>query len=551
MNEQPVEFLIGVDATDGAGSSPKQLHVVAEARASANVMGTSPLSIVLAIDTSGSMDGQPLDSVISSVTRLLELVGPNDKMGIVTFSSTAQVVAPLMRINHESMLALGSVVQSIRANGRTNIDDGLQAAASLLRDKDDPNHRTILLLSDGQPNRGRQTQEELADIVRSLRPDIAVSTLGYGESHNEDILAALSDAGAGRYHFISDPAVCNLEFVEALGIHRDIIAQDIEVSLRPLNGAQLVGFLGATKIELDPSLSVKIALNDLIVGSYQLFAAEVRPHDSAADSSDILEATLSYRIASTGERQCVSAIVRRIGDVEPARRAMVNARLSLLQIRARETRLKARKLADEGQFAEGAELLRMLTKNIEGASIQTPKDEAVIVETLAQIKDEVQLLDSAPSPAVYRKHKRAQLGELISSSRMSDEPPPSSRLLLDAVAGELPNAHLVVTRGDNGTAIFVLNRPRMLIGRTPSAHIHIKDETVSRRHGLIRAQDGKFVLENLAGTNPINVNGKPLIRPIHLKHGDTLQIGQTLLRYESPETAPIEPENGPLSRRGR
>ncbi|WP_433931218.1 VWA domain-containing protein [Sorangium cellulosum] len=548
MNEEPVEFLIGLDVSEGASSSPKQLHVVAEARASGKLVGTCPMSIALVIDTSGSMEGEPLDSVIKSVKRLLDLVGPNDKIGIVTFSSTAQVVAPLLKITQESLPALNSVIQSIRASGKTNIDEGLQAAASLLRE-DDSNRQVILLLSDGQPNRGRQTQDELAAIVRSLRPSIAVSTLGYGERHSEDILTALSDAGAGRYHFISDPAICNLEFVEALGVHRDIVAQDIEVSLRPRNGAQLVRFLGGSRIELDSSLSVKLALGDLIVGAYQLFAAEVRLHEDAAGSSDILEATLSYKIPSTREQQRVSATVRSVGDVEPARRTLANTRVALLQIRARETRIKARKLAEEGRFAEGADLLRILSSSIEGAPLQTPRDEAVVIETLAQIEDEVRLLDSSPSPAEYKKYKRTRMGELISSSSMSDEPPPSSRLLLDAVAGSLPTACLVVASGENPTTTFTLDRPRMLIGRTAFAHIHIKDETVSRRHGLIRAEDGKFVLENVAATNPITVNGKPLNRPTILRNGDTIEVGHTLLRYESTETDSFDPEQGPLSRR--
>ena len=52
------------------------------------------LAAVLALDVSGSMQGQPLSHVLRSTERLTELLADGDSVGVVAFSSSAQVVAP-------------------------------------------------------------------------------------------------------------------------------------------------------------------------------------------------------------------------------------------------------------------------------------------------------------------------------------------------------------------------------------------------------------------------------------------------------------------------
>jgi Mg-chelatase subunit ChlD len=54
-----------------------------------------PLHLVVAIDTSGSMRGQPIAAAIRAAGRLVDAVGTNGQVGLVAFSSRAEVVQPL------------------------------------------------------------------------------------------------------------------------------------------------------------------------------------------------------------------------------------------------------------------------------------------------------------------------------------------------------------------------------------------------------------------------------------------------------------------------
>ena len=52
--------------------------------------------VVFVIDRSGSMSGQPLRDVLSSVKSICdEVLKPNDGIGIITFESSVSVLAPL------------------------------------------------------------------------------------------------------------------------------------------------------------------------------------------------------------------------------------------------------------------------------------------------------------------------------------------------------------------------------------------------------------------------------------------------------------------------
>ena len=54
------------------------------------------------------------------------------------------------------------------------------------------------------------------------------------------------------------------------------------------------------------------------------------------------------------------------------------------------------------------------------------------------------------------------------------------------------SAMLVVKRGPNVGAKFVLNQPVMNAGRHPASDIFLDDITVSRRHAEFHAENGEF-----------------------------------------------------------
>jgi type III secretion system YscD/HrpQ family protein len=68
------------------------------------------------------------------------------------------------------------------------------------------------------------------------------------------------------------------------------------------------------------------------------------------------------------------------------------------------------------------------------------------------------------------------------------------------------------------------------IGRDPSSKILLEDPMVSRKHGLIRLENGDYILDNQSEVNPIKINDE-VATHYKLQEDDLIQIGNNYLRF--------------------
>jgi len=89
---------------------------------------------------------------------------------------------------------------------------------------------------------------------------------------------------------------------------------------------------------------------------------------------------------------------------------------------------------------------------------------------------------------------------------------------------------LVVVRGPNAGARFVLDHDPVTVGRHPDSDIFLDDVTVSRRHAeLVRDEDATSV-RDLGSLNGSYVNGERVDQRA-LATGDEVQIGRFKLLF--------------------
>lgn len=120
----------------------------------------------------------------------------------------------------------------------------------------------------------------------------------------------------------------------------------------------------------------------------------------------------------------------------------------------------------------------------------------------------------------------------------SDAPIPLSARDRDAVEA-LPagSALLIVQRGPNTGARFLLDPEVTNAGRSPKSDIFLDDVTVSRRHCQFIAEDGGHVVRDSGSLNGTYVN-RERVDQVRLQAGDEVQIGKYRLTYQpSPRTA--------------
>jgi Ca-activated chloride channel family protein len=143
-------------------------------------------TVVLALDTSRSMaadDVQPsrLDAARSAAAAFLEQVPETYPVGIVAFSTKADVVLPPTTDRDAALVAL----ESLRLGSGTALGDAIVVSLDVVPDQpegEEPTPASILLLSDGAQTTDSISPDEAAQ--QALERGVPVSTvaLGTGEA---------------------------------------------------------------------------------------------------------------------------------------------------------------------------------------------------------------------------------------------------------------------------------------------------------------------------------------------------------------------------------
>ena len=189
------------------GQEIKSLSVV---RARSN---QTPLSVILAVDVSGSMNGVGISSAISGASGFVDRLGKDDFCALETFGSGVQQVVDFTRDHDRLKQALSGLKAT---DNQTLLYQGLFDALDLAVNAP-TNRSVIVLLTDGKDEGSRLGFEDVAAKIGSH--DTPVYTLGYGRSVDTttlDRLAAVSHGKSYRAPQAGDIAGAYLDIAEEL-----------------------------------------------------------------------------------------------------------------------------------------------------------------------------------------------------------------------------------------------------------------------------------------------------------------------------------------------
>lgn len=189
----PVSPAFGVQPQGPQNTLPIPAADVIVAAKNAWAQNRKRADIMLVVDVSGSMEGDKLEQVKAGLETFLTRILPEDRVGLVSFSTRANVdvkPAPLS----ESRIPLGDAIQGLRAEGKTAIFDGLTAAKTALDELpplQEERIKAIVLLSDGQDNASSITFDQLQQSFDET--GISIFPVAYGADADEDILKKIVD----------------------------------------------------------------------------------------------------------------------------------------------------------------------------------------------------------------------------------------------------------------------------------------------------------------------------------------------------------------------
>jgi Ca-activated chloride channel family protein len=487
-----------------------------------------PMACALALDVSGSMQGEPIEQLIASVDKLTELTSPTDQLAVAVFSDGASEIVPLTSMDPAGKRLVRSRVHRLVANGRTNLEAGLEKAAALLASAPEACRKSVLLLSDGVPNVGRTSTDALAELVRGYRKSYSVSSLGYGPDHHEDVLAGIANAGGGSYRFIPHPASCRRELAQALGAQGDVVADGLELTIVPADGVEILRLYGTHRPRFGAGLILPLA--DMEDGGTQRVALELRLTRPLSSDGELFRAKLVHRAASTRElheRSARATIDVRSGGSEPDLEGL----RGVYVVRGEALRAEARAQADRGSFEGAAAMLRAFLREVDASPGFIADDGSELAELREALLDEAVAYERRPSAEAYstfRKHTMVSKRSLDAAA----VPSRTSKAFGLATAGNYPEAYVVVLEGPTAGARHRLRESNPL-GRTKAAAIMLPSPSVSRMHAEIYALEGDYWICDLGTTNSTIVNGARLGQAPHkLAHGDEIALGDVRLRYE-------------------
>lgn len=224
-------------ATDGAPSrfgAGYQLLRVGLKGKTIDATGRKPANLVFVIDTSGSMGHEGrLELVKRSLHLLLEELDEGDRVGLVTYGSSGQVVLEPTGVDRRERIA--AAIDALQPGGGTNACEGLDLAYDLARRHYEAGLvNRLILCSDGVANLGGATRAEemLARVRRSSDEGITLSAVGVGMgNYNDVLLEKLADQGDGNYFYVDKLDEAERVFRQNLTGLLQTIAREVKVQV--------------------------------------------------------------------------------------------------------------------------------------------------------------------------------------------------------------------------------------------------------------------------------------------------------------------------------
>lgn len=92
-------------------------------------------------------------------------------------------------------------------------------------------------------------------------------------------------------------------------------------------------------------------------------------------------------------------------------------------------------------------------------------------------------------------------------------------------------ASLNIIQGAQAGTHFELSKRPLSIGREAGRDIQILDPKVSRKHAMVRFEEGGYVIAIASARNGIKINGAKVVDLARLSEGDQIAMGDTVLQF--------------------
>lgn len=349
----------GVDARSGAGE---------------------PIHLAIVMDRSGSMVGQRERNAFDAAEGMIRSLRDGDTVSVVAYADEASILVPVTTID---ALARERVINDMRIattelpSGHTCISCGIDLGRRTLERRSAGISR-MLLLSDGEANRGTRDEQGIRVLARQARNEgVTISSIGVDVDYNEKLMSAIARESNGRHYFSETGSNLGEIFEQELQSLIHTVATDAKLVVELAPGVRLAEVFDRSYQQVDRR--VIVPLGAFAAGDSKTLLLRLDVPAGAVGERAIANVTLNYEsVPAVGGRsepgECFGELAAELtgsaSEVSPLD-AIVLARLTKAQ--TARTLTTANDLFAQGRTGEAEKLLGeqldLITSNKSSAGV--------------------------------------------------------------------------------------------------------------------------------------------------------------------------------------
>ena len=268
--------------------------------------------LICVIDSSSSMRGRKIYQVKESLKILINLMGINDRLALISFNRKAKTIFKLKYITDKNKYLLEKEIDLIDTYTGTNILSGLDIAINMIKEeniikKNEERVTSIILLSDGCDS--YHTEEQLANSLKEKTKGCGLSftlhTFGYGNNYDAKIMNKLASLRDGSFYYVEDYNNVSEYFASVLGGCFSVVSQKADLKVELIKkDCKLVKIFGLDKLyntEFKDDI-FKTSILQLAHGREYSFVFEVKINEENIKiGEDLLNVELIYKDINTND----------------------------------------------------------------------------------------------------------------------------------------------------------------------------------------------------------------------------------------------------------
>ncbi|MBW4485811.1 MAG: VWA domain-containing protein [Tildeniella torsiva UHER 1998/13D] len=261
-----------------------------------------PLNLSLAIDRSGSMQGQKMHYAREAARFAVENLLPCDRISVVLFDDRIETLVPSTLATDKNTLL--EKLSHVHSRGSTALHAGwVEGGVQVSQYLNPAQLNRVIVLSDGLANVGETRPDAIANDVHGLaQRGVSTTTLGIGNDYSEDLLAAMARSGDGNFFHIESADQLPTIFETELSGLAATLGQRVSLGVESRSGVTVMDVLN----DFEKTDTRRYKLPNLMVGSPIQVVVRLQV-PALSQSGELMQVRLAWDDTDHSGRQVLRA----------------------------------------------------------------------------------------------------------------------------------------------------------------------------------------------------------------------------------------------------